>query len=169
MKTQENSELHQFFIQQLMDVYNAEQQLIEALPTMAEAATSTELRRAFENHLAETNMHARRLEKAFEFMDEPLSSQKCQAMKGLIAEGEEVIDDTEEDTLVRDCALIVAAQKVEHYEIASYGSLRTLAEILGYLEVATLLQTTLDEEYAADDKLTSIATGYINQGAEEEG
>ena len=140
MKTQENSELHTFFVAQLEDVYDAEQQLIEALPDMAEAATSSELRMAFENHLEETKMHALRLEKAFELMGESPSSKECKAMSGLVEEGEEVIEDTEEGTLVRDCGLIVAAQKTEHYEIASYGSLRTLAEILGYSEVAHLLQ-----------------------------
>lgn len=157
------------FVEQLKDIYWAETHLTDTLETMASEATSVELRQAFEEHLDVTEMQVDRLEQVFSLIGEDVEAKTCEAMEGLIEEGGEIIDSTEEGTMVRDCGLIMAAQKVEHYEIASYGSLRTVAEILGYSEAAELLQTTLDEEKDADERLTRIATSFVNQQALEEG
>jgi ferritin-like metal-binding protein YciE len=146
------------------DLYDAEQRLTKALPKMAEAASHPKLRMAFETHLRETQEHVARLEKVFGLLGQSATAKTCQAMKGLIAEGEEVISADGEDA-VRDAALIAAAQRVEHYEIAAYGSARTFAEQLGQSAIAKVLQQTLEEEFAADETLTKIAESAVNASA----
>jgi len=148
--------LHDVFVEELKDLYNAENQLIKALPKMAKAAAADEFRMAFESHLAETERQVERLEQVFEEIEETPKGKKCKAMMGLIEEGKEIIEKDGEEA-VKDAALIAAAQKVEHYEMASYGTVRTYAQLLGFNKAAKLLQETLDEEGAADEKLTKIA------------
>jgi ferritin-like metal-binding protein YciE len=143
-------------VDELKDLYNAENQLVKALPKMAKAAASDELRTAFEEHLQETENQVERLETIFKQLDESPKGKKCQAMVGLIEEGKEMIDADAEDA-VRDAALIAAAQKVEHYEIAGYGTVRTYAQLLGLEDAAQLLQETLEEEAAADEKLNDLS------------
>jgi ferritin-like metal-binding protein YciE len=156
--------LDDLFVVQLQDLYDAEQRLTKALPKMAEAASNNRLRSAFKDHLGETKQHVARLEKIFESLGLSPERETCEAMKGLIAEGDEAINaDGESD--VKDAALIAAAQRVEHYEIAGYGSVRTFAQQLGHEQIAQLLQQTLDEEYGADEKLTKIAESSVNIGA----
>jgi ferritin-like metal-binding protein YciE len=157
--------LQELLVQDLKDLYSAETQLIKALPKMAKAARSPELKKGFEKHLKETEVHAKRLEKIMKSFDESPRGKSCKAMKGLIEEGEEVIQEEAEDA-VKDAALIGAAQKVEHYEIAGYGTARTFAELLGHDEAAELLQQTLDEE-GATDKLLTKAAESINAEAEQ--
>jgi len=159
--------LKKLFYDMLKDTMSAEKQLVKALPKMAKAATSEELTNALNEHLSVTENQVARLEEVFEAAGLDVGSKTCEAMKGLVAEGEEAIKETDKGSLVRDVALIVAAQKVEHYEIAAYGSLRTLAQVLGLREAANLLQETLDEEGETDKKLTMIAE-RINVKAEEE-
>ncbi len=156
--------LQDLLVEQLQDLYDAEQQLTKALPKMAQAATSSQLQTAFNDHLAQTEGHVRRLEQAFEQLGEKAERKTCKAMQGLIAEGDEVIKE-KGDPQVKDAALIAAAQRVEHYEMAGYGSVRTFAQTLGLFEVASLLQQTLDEEGAADKKLTKIAESSVNKQA----
>jgi ferritin-like metal-binding protein YciE len=149
--------LHQLFLEQLKNLYSAETQLIEALPDMANASHSPELKQGFEMHLEETKEHARRIEQIFQELEEGKPTGKtCQAMKGLIKEGKETIheDATPE---VKDAALIAAAQRVEHYEIAGYGTVRAYAQLMGHVDAAKLIQSTLDEESATDKKLTDAA------------
>ena len=143
-------------IHELKDLYSAEIQLAKALPKMAKAATDDELKSAFEQHLEETRTHAERLEKIMSQLDESPKGKKCKAMEGLVEEGKEVIDEQAEAS-IKDLALITAAQKVEHYEIAGYGSARTLAELIGESRIAKVLQETLDEEGETDKRLTQIA------------
>jgi len=152
------------FEAELNDLYSAEKQLVEALPSMASAATSDELTQAIEAHLQETRGHVQRLEEAFQSAGLDVKSEKCEAMAGLIKEGSEVAE-ADGDGDARDAAIIGAAQRVEHYEIAAYGTARTLAEQLGHDEAAGLLSETLDEESAADQKLTEIAVGSVNKSA----
>lgn len=163
-----NSKLQEFFVEQLQDIYWAEQKLVKTLPKLEEAASSGELKQAFSSHLQETKNHVSRLEKVFEIVGEPAEGKKCHAIAGIADEGEEIIDDTEENTAQRDVGLIFAGQKAEHYEIATYGGLITLARTLGYADAAELLSVTLSEEKNADSKLTSIAEGGINLKAKEE-
>lgn len=151
-------------IAELRDLHNAEKQLVDALPKMAEAASSTELKKAFTHHLEETIKHVTRLEDVFKNLKEDPSGETCEAMKGLVKEGEEFIKAKGEPE-VRDAGLIGAAQRVEHYEMAGYGTARTLAQRLGYQDVAKILQTTLAEEKAADEKLTAVAEGNVNPTA----
>jgi len=153
--------LRDLLIDELRDLYSAENQLVKALPKMAKAASSEELRTAFEEHLEETENQVKRLDKVFKKLDATSRGKKCKAMEGLIEEGKEVIAEDAEDS-VKDAALICAAQRVEHYEIAGYGCARTFATLLEETEVAELLQETLDEEGAADKKLTEIAETSIN-------
>jgi ferritin-like metal-binding protein YciE len=162
-----NNDLHKLFLGELADIYNAEQQLTKALPKMAKVAESDELREAFETHLEETEEHVSRLEQIFEELGESIKRKTCQAMKGLIEEGEDLIKE-EKGSSALDAALIAAAQKVEHYEIASYGTLATWAEQMGHGEVLELLKETLDEEKSADEKLTTIAESTANQKAQAE-
>jgi ferritin-like metal-binding protein YciE len=159
----QDSALNELFIDELKDIYWAEKHLVKALPKIAKAATSDELRTAIENHLSETENHVTRLENVFESINEKAAAKKCEAMAGLIKEGEEIIEDTEKGTFTRDAGIISAAQKVEHYEIASYGTLKTLAGILGYNEAAELLEATLQEEKNADELLTKVAESSINE------
>lgn len=155
--------LEDFFVDELKDVYNAEKQITKALPKMAKSASSEELKNAFETHLAETEEQVTRLEKIGKIIGKTLSGKKCKAMEGLMEEGKELM---EEDAApeVLDVALIAAAQKVEHYEIATYGCLKTYARLLGYEEIEDLLQETLEEEGNADKTLTAIADD-INEEA----
>src|SRR4051812_16616802 len=164
----QESALNELFIDELKDIYWAEKHLVKALPKMAKAATSDKLRTAIEEHLAETENHVTRLEDAFESIGERAVAVKCEAMAGLIKEGEEIVEETEKGTFTRDAGIISAAQKIEHYEIASYGTLKTLATVLGYNEAAEILDATLQEEKNTDSKLTGIAEGSINQSASGE-
>jgi len=156
----------EFFIDELKDVYHAEHQLMKALPKMAKAASDPALRNGFTHHLKQTQGHARRLEQVFKLLGTKPAGKVCEAMKGLIKEGREKIEEDLPDT-IRDAALIGAAQKVEHYEIAAYGTLRTYAELMERADVAALLQANLDEEGATDKKLTELA-GTLNVAALEE-
>jgi ferritin-like metal-binding protein YciE len=164
----ENNSLNELYIDELRDIYDAETQLIKALPQMAKAATSEELRSGFEKHLEQTKEHALRLEQIFDGLGEKASGKKCNAMKGLVTEGKEVIDGDFEGE-VKDAALISAAQRVEHYEIAAYGTVRTYAELLGQQEAVALLAETLQEEKETDAKLTQLAEGINVEAAEADG
>jgi len=157
------SKLRETFVDELADVYDAEKQLLKALPKVAKAAEHEQLRQAIEEHLEETQEHVQRMERIFEMFDETARGKPCKAMQGLLAEGEELIEEEE-----GDAALICAAQKVEHYEIASYGCLATWARIMGEEEAANLLVETLEEERATDEKLTELAEDTINPEEEEE-
>jgi ferritin-like metal-binding protein YciE len=152
------------FLAELRDLYSAENQLVDALPKMADAASSTELKQAFTHHLEETNKHVARLDEVFAKLKEDPKGETCEAMKGLVKEGEEFIHAKGEPE-VRDAGLIGAAQRVEHYEMAGYGTAKTLAQRLGFQDIAKLLETTLNEEKAADQKLTSVAEGNVNPTA----
>ncbi|HTW95354.1 MAG TPA: ferritin-like domain-containing protein [Tepidisphaeraceae bacterium] len=156
--------LHDLFIDQLKDLYNAETQLVKALPKMAKKASSSELQSAFENHLEETKGHVERLEEIFNSIGQSPKGKKCQAMAGLIAEGKEQMDEKANDS-VMDAGLIAAAVRIEHYEMAGYGTVRTYAELLGNREAAKLLQQTLDEEGNANKELTELALNTINAAA----
>ena len=168
-KSVEDSALNELFIDELKDIYWAEKHLAKALPKMAKAATSDELRTAIENHLAETENHITRVESAFASIEEKAVAKKCEAMAGLLKEGDEIVEDTKKGTYTRDAGIISAAQKIEHCEIASYGTLKTLATVLGYSEAAELLGATLQEEKNADGLLTKIAEGSINRSGKSEG
>lgn len=158
--------LQELYLEQLQDVYDAEKQLLKALPKMAKTASNEELKAAFEQHLEQTEEQISRLETIFEELGEKPKGKKCKAMQGLIEEGKEMMEeDASED--VMDAGLICAAQKVEHYEIATYGCLRTYAEMLGFDDQADLLQETLDEEKDTDENLTELAVSCINLEAEE--
>jgi ferritin-like metal-binding protein YciE len=156
--------LQQLYVDELRDLYNAENQLLKALPKMAKAASSEELKNAFEKHLEQTETHVERLEQVFEELDQTPKGKTCRAMKGLIQEGSEILEE-EGDPSVLDAGIIVAAQKVEHYEIAGYGSVRTFAELLGQQKAAELLQTTLDEESEANELLNGLAESIVNPEA----
>ena len=156
--------LRDLLVEELRDLYNAETQLVDALPKMAGAATSHELKSAFEHHLEETREHVSRLENIFQQIAEESSGETCEAMKGLIKEGE-ILLKAEGDPDVRDAGLIGAAQRVEHYEMAGYGTARSLARRLGENQVAEALQQTLNEEAEANKKLTSIAESRVNVSA----
>ena len=161
---EEMNPLDELLQDELKDLYSAESQIIKALPKMAKAASSPELRRAFERHLEETRRQVERLDMIGEELEMKMTGKKCKGMEGLIAEGRELMDeDLEEDAL--DAGLIGAAQKVEHYEIAAYGTARTHAEMLGYRRIAKLLQQTLNEEGATDKKLTQLAESVVNYEA----
>jgi ferritin-like metal-binding protein YciE len=152
---QENGLSH-LYVDQLKDLHSAESQLVKALPKMAKAASSEALKRGFEKHLEQTKGHVDRLEQIFSALDESPKGKKCAGMEGLIEEGEEIITETSADSEL-DAGLIAAAQRVEHYEIAAYGTAKTLAELLGDDEAVTLLQQTLDEEKETDEKLTELS------------
>lgn len=155
--------LEDLFLHELQDLYDAENQIAKALPKMSKAASSPELKRAFENHAEETKTQIERLTQIFEQLGKPAKGKKCEAMKGLLAEGEDLMGENAEAEVL-DAGLIASAQKVEHYEIASYGTVRTWAQVLGQIEAAELLNQTLDEESATDEKLSSIAK-KINSAA----
>lgn len=164
MFSHEFQDLNDLFCHQLGDLYDAENRLTEALPKMAEAASDPQLQQAFKSHLGETHRHVERLEEVFRTIGKDPKRETCPAMKGLLKEGEDAISATGNDS-VRDAALIAAAQRVEHYEMAGYGTLRAFANRLGMSDVARLLQQTLDEENAADQKLTQIAESSVNDAA----
>ncbi|WP_082504895.1 ferritin-like domain-containing protein [Chryseobacterium sp. Leaf405] len=163
-----NSSLHKFFVSALKDIYFAENAIVDALQKMEEAATTEELKEAFEDHQLQTKKHISRLEKVFKLIDEKPEQKECKAIKGIIEEGEEIIKSTEEGSMTRDAALIIAAQKVEHYEIATYGGLAQLAITMGHDKAADLLEKTLQEEEDTDYNLTEIAETYINFDAQQE-
>jgi ferritin-like metal-binding protein YciE len=153
---------------ELKDLYDAEKQLTRALPKMAKKASSPDLRAAIEEHLQQTEAQVERIERAFEALELPARGKKCIGMQNLIKEGNEMMAEAEDDN-TRDAVMIAAAQKVEHYEIAGYGTARTWANLLGHSEVAALLEETLDEEKETDEKLTRIAESHVNQAAADEG
>jgi len=156
--------MEDLFLEQIEDLYDAEKRLVKALPKMADASTSIQLRQAFEAHQLQTQGHVDRLERIFSEMNKKAKGETCEAMKGLISEGEDLMDDIDEGTL-RDAALIAAANRVEHYEIAAYGSARAFADCLGMTRAVELLAQTLQEEKDADDKLTQLAETTINPEA----
>jgi ferritin-like metal-binding protein YciE len=160
--------LQELYLEELRDIYDAEQQLLKVLPRMAKAASHDELQAAFEQHAEQTEEHIARLDQIFEELDEKPKSHKCEAMKGLLEEAKNIMEEFEDDPDVLDAALICAAQKVEHYEIASYGCLRTYAELLGFDDQADSLQDTLDEEKDTDESLTELAISLINVDAADE-
>ena len=168
MHDESHSKLHSFFIEELKDIYWAEKHLVKTLPKMQKAATNQELQDAFAEHCDQTKEQVSRLEQVFEIIGEKAAAQKCEAMEGLTKEGETIIADTEDGTSTRDVGLIMAAQKVEHYEIATYGSLVQLANTLMLDEVVDLLKTTLDEEKQTDKRLTELAENKVNQMSLEE-
>jgi ferritin-like metal-binding protein YciE len=156
--------LEKLFLEELKDVYNAEKQIIRALPRMAKAAESRELQQAFTKHLKETEGQVQRLERIFRELGQAARGKKCKGMEGLLEEGKEVLEQDGEPAVI-DAALIASAQRVEHYEIAAYGCLRTYAQLLGYSQAEQLLQQTLEEEEAADKKLTELGESGINDAA----
>ena len=156
--------MNDLFLNELKDVYNAEKQIVRALPRMAKAANSEDLRDAFTMHLRETEGHVRRLEQIFKSLDLAPRGKSCKGMEGLLEEGKEILEEEGAPEVI-DAALISAAQRVEHYEIAAYGCLKTYAQLLGREDSVQLLQQTLEEEEAADEKLTALGEGGINQAA----
>ena len=156
--------MQDLFLNELKDVYNAEKQLVRALPRMAKAAESPELKQAFTKHLRETEGHVQRLERIFKSIGETPRGKKCKGMEGLVEEGKEILEEDGASEVI-DAALISAAQRVEHYEIAAYGCLRTYAQLLGMDDADKLLQQTLEEEEATDKALTALGEGGINQAA----
>lgn len=156
--------LHDLYVEELRDLYNAENQLLKALPRMAKAASHADLKAAFTEHLQVTRGQVERLDRIFADLGEKSKGKKCKAMEGLIEEAKELLEE-DADPMVLDAALIASAQRVEHYEIAGYGCVRTFARLLGYTEAEGLLQETLDEEGEADQKLTDLAESIINVDA----
>lgn len=163
-----NSQLEKLFTDSLKDIYWAEKHLTKTLPKMKKKATTDELKSAIEEHLAQTEEHVSRLERVFEICGKKAQAKKCDAMEGLTKEGDSIIEETESDTMTRDAGIIMAAQKVEHYEIATYGSLVQLAKTLGMNDAAQILHQTLEDEKQADEKLTEIAEWSVNQAAAQE-
>jgi ferritin-like metal-binding protein YciE len=161
-----NNDLHELFVDELSDLYSAEKQLTKALPKMLKAAQSEELKSAIESHLTETEGHVNRLEQVFQALGEKIKRKTCAAMEGLVEEASELLQEQKGKSSL-DAAIIAAAQKVEHYEIASYGTVRAWAEQMGHNEAVELLKATLDEESAADEKLTEIADSLANDTAEK--
>jgi len=161
--------LEKFFIDELKDIYWAEKHLVKALGKLAKKATTEELQQAFVDHQAATEEHVERLEQVFEMFGKKAQAKKCEAMDGLSKEADSIVEDTEDGTMTRDVGLIIAAQKVEHYEIATYGSLVQLANTMNLSEIAEILEQTLEEEKETDELLTSIAENNINMEAETEG
>ena len=160
----ENTTLHDAFIDELRDTYDAEKQITKALPKMVKAATSPDLRAAFEAHLEETREQIDRLEQVFASLDEKVRGKHCDGMEGILEEGKAIMEEDFDDTTM-DACLIAGAQRVEHYEMAAYGTLVAWARVLGQTEAADLLQQTLDEEKSADEKLSALAEGGINEPA----
>ena len=160
--------LQELFMDGIMDIYWAENHLVKNLPKMIDAATSDKLKNAITDHLDQTKTHVSRLEQVFELLGEKVLAKKCDAMEGLAKEGAGIVESTEAGTATRDVGIILASQKIEHYEIATYGGLTQLAKTLGHDDVAELLYQTLTEEKAADQLLTDVAEGDINYKASEE-
>ena len=165
----EPSYLEKFFTDQLQDIYYAEKKILEGLKKMIQSATTDELKDAFKEHYGQTEKHVKRLEKVFGLLNKKPEGKKCDAIEGILKEAESIIAETQEGTMTRDAALIFAAQKVEHYEIATYGGLVQFAITLGIHEAADILDRTLREEENTDSILTEIAENDINLGAEQEG
>ena len=163
-----DSRLEEFFHDELKDIYWAETHLVKTLPKMAKAASGEELKEAFTGHLAVTKEHVNRLDKVFQLLGHKAEAKKCEAMEGITKEGESIIDDTEDGTATRDAGLIMAGQKVEHYEIATYSALARIARTLGHADVVKILESTLAEEKQADKGLTELAEGTVNKEAAEE-
>lgn len=159
---------HKFFVFELQDLYWAEKHLVDSLPDMAKAATSEKLKAAINQHLEQTKGHVARLEEVFEALDEKAKSTKCNAMAGILKEGKDILDETKKGSAVRDAGIVFAAQKVEHYEIASYGTVLAFSKIMGHTEVSRLLKETLDEEIQTNTALSDLAHSGINQMALEE-
>ncbi|GAA3956574.1 ferritin-like domain-containing protein [Pedobacter ginsengiterrae] len=164
----EPSEFHEFLVDELKDIYWAEKHLVKALPKMKKASTSPELAAAFEKHTQETQTHIDTLEQVFALLEEKPAAKKCDAMAGLLEEADGIISDTDSGSMIRDAGLILAAQKVEHYEIATYGTLKVFAENMDRTDVADLLGQTLENEKATDVALTECAVSFVNQAAAEE-
>jgi ferritin-like metal-binding protein YciE len=164
----EESALNELFIDELKDIYWAEKHLTKALAKLSKKATTDELRSAIDTHIEQTENQITRLDSVFESIGEKAVAKKCEAMAGLIKESEEIVESTEDGSITRDAGIISACQKVEHYEIASYGTLKTLAGVLGYTEAVELLDATLQEEKQTDELLTQVAEGTINQSAKGE-
>jgi ferritin-like metal-binding protein YciE len=164
-----NTQLEKYFTDSLKDIYWAEKHLTKALPKMQKAATTDELKNAIGAHLTQTEEHVARLERVFELMGKKAQAKKCDAMEGLLKEGDSIVEETEDGSMTRDVGIIMAAQKVEHYEIATYGGLVTLAKTMGLTEAADILHQTLQEEKEADQGLSDIAENNINWEAEQEG
>jgi ferritin-like metal-binding protein YciE len=163
-----HSKLKEFFIDQLQDILWAEKKMVKTLEKMKDSATTIRLKESFNDHLKETQQHVERLNDVFALINETVDEKKCKAMAGIVDEGEDIIDETDKGSAQRDVGLIFAAQKAEHYEIATYGGLATLARTLGYNQVAELLDKTLLEEKQADEMLTYIAEHGINYAASQE-
>jgi ferritin-like metal-binding protein YciE len=164
----DQSALLELFVDQIKDIYWAEKHLLKALPKMQKAATTEELQSAIETHTEQTQVHVERLEEIFELLEEKAQAKKCDGMQGLVEEGQTVITETDEGTATRDVGIIISAQKVEHYEIAAYGGLATLAKTLGRDDIAEILAETLAEEKETDELLTQIAESNINFTAASE-
>ena len=165
---QGNTQLEKYFHDALKDIYWAEKHLTKALPKMQKAATTNELKTAIQDHLAQTQQHITRVEQVFEMIGKKAQAKKCEAMEGLVKEGESIVEETENGSMTRDVGIIMAAQKVEHYEIATYGGLVTLAKTMGLDEAASILGQTLEEEKQTDAGLSEIAENNINWEAEQE-
>lgn len=164
-----DSALFELFVNELRDIYWAEKHIVKNLPKMVKAATSQDLRSALEEHLGQTENQVDRLEEVFQLIDKRAVGKRCEGMDGLVEEAKDKIEETDKGTMTRDAGLIASAQKIEHYEIAAYGTLKTLAAVLNLDEqVVDLLDETLEEEKSADMKLTEIAEGHINENAREE-
>ncbi len=166
--TATHSKLKEFFVDQLRDILWAEKKMVKTLEKLMNAATTVRLKESFNDHLKETRQHVERLKDIFELLNEAADEKKCKAMAGIVDEGEDIIDETDKGSAQRDVGLIFAAQKAEHYEIATYGGLATLSRTLGYNQVADLLDKTLLEEKQADEMLTFIAENGINYAASQE-
>ena len=167
-KRENEPKLEEFFHDEIKDIYWAEKKLVQTLPKMARAATSGDLKNAFKSHLEQTKEHVSRLEQVFDILGHKPQAKKCDAMEGITEEGASIIEDTKDGTHTRDVALILAGQKAEHYEIATYGGLAQVATTLGYDDIASLLKQTLAEEKEADQSLTQLAENSINEEAMEE-
>ena len=163
-----NTQLQEFFMDALKDIYWAEKKLTKTLPKLQKGATTQQLKDAIEEHLSQTQEHVSRIEEAFQMMGKKAQAKRCEAIEGITKEGENIIEETDKGTATRDVGLILAAQKVEHYEISTYGGLVTLAKTMGHDDVADLLHTTLEEEKEADELLTNVAENHVNYEAEIE-
>ena len=167
-KGADDSRLLEFFTDEIKDIYWAEKHITKALPKMKKAANSPELQQGFADHLKETEGHVKRLEQVFELLGKKAVAKKCEAMEGILKEGDSIVEETESGTATRDVGLILAAQKVEHYEMSTYGGLCQLAKTLGKEDIAALLEATLEEEKATNEKLTGIAENSVNYEAAAE-
>lgn len=168
LKIEDQNALKEFLVDELKDIYFAEHEIKKGLTKMKGAASSPKLKKAIEEHFKQTDEHISRLEEAFKLFDEKPAKKKCEAIIGILKEGDDILEDTEEGTMTRDAAIIIASQKVEHYEIATYGSLAELARTIDREDVAKLLETTLAEEKKTDVTLTILAVDKINEQAAQE-